>query len=57
MVFVFMYSQLLISEGDWLGGYGVDPVGSEYGPMTVSCKYGDEPAGSGAMELVSGFCT
>jgi hypothetical protein len=31
----------------------VDPVGSGMGPMAGSCRYGDEPSGSGAMELVS----
>jgi hypothetical protein len=31
----------------------VDPVGSGYGLMADSCEYGDEPVGSGAMELVS----
>jgi hypothetical protein len=30
----------------------VDPVGLEYGPVAGSCEYGDEPAGSGATELV-----
>jgi hypothetical protein len=31
----------------------VDPVGSGYGPVAGSCKYSDEPLGSGIMELVS----
>jgi hypothetical protein len=35
---------------DWLGGR-VDPVGSGQGPVSVSCKYGDKSAGSGATEL------
>jgi hypothetical protein len=30
----------------------VDPVGSGQGPVAGSCEYGDEPAGSGATELV-----
>jgi hypothetical protein len=30
----------------------VDPVGSGQGPVAGSCKYGDEPAGSGASYLV-----
>jgi hypothetical protein len=30
----------------------VDPVGSGQGPVTGSCKHGDEPSGSGATELV-----
>jgi hypothetical protein len=30
----------------------VDSVGSGWEPMVVSCKYGDEPSGSGATELV-----
>jgi hypothetical protein len=30
----------------------VDSVGSGYRPVAGSCKYGDEPAGSGASELV-----
>jgi hypothetical protein len=37
-------------------GWGlVDPVGSGWGPMAVSCKYGDGPVGSVAIELVSNF--
>jgi hypothetical protein len=31
----------------------VDPAGSGYRPVVGSGKYGDEPAGSGATELVS----
>jgi hypothetical protein len=31
----------------------MDPVGSGWGPVAGSCKYGDEPSGSGATELVS----
>jgi hypothetical protein len=31
----------------------MDPVGSGQGPMAGSCKYGDEPSGSGTMDLVS----
>jgi hypothetical protein len=34
------------------GGSGVDLVGSKYGPVAVTCEHGDEPLGSGAMELV-----
>jgi hypothetical protein len=30
----------------------VDPVGSGWGPVAGSCKYGDKPAGSGATDLV-----
>jgi hypothetical protein len=30
----------------------VNPVGSGQGPVAVSSKYGDEPSGSGATELV-----
>jgi hypothetical protein len=29
----------------------VDQVGSGMGPVAGSCRYGDEPSGSGAMEL------
>jgi hypothetical protein len=35
------------------GGVRVDPVGSGYRPVAVSCKYGDEPAGSGVTGLLS----
>jgi hypothetical protein len=31
----------------------LDPVGSGYGPVAGSCEYGDEPSGSGAVELVT----
>jgi hypothetical protein len=34
-------------------GCRVDPVGSGYGPVAGSCKYGDAPTVSGATELVS----
>jgi hypothetical protein len=34
----------------------VNPVCSGYGPVVGSCKYGDEPSGSGATELVS-YCS
>jgi hypothetical protein len=34
--------------GRLAGGCRVDPVGSGWGPVAGSCKYGDEPAGSGA---------
>jgi hypothetical protein len=30
------------------GWGGVDSVGSGYGPVASSCKYGDEPSGTGA---------
>jgi hypothetical protein len=33
-------------------GCRVGPVGSGQGPTAVSCKYGDEPAGPGAIEFV-----
>jgi hypothetical protein len=39
-------------KGDWLGECRVDPVGSGWGPVAGCCEYGDEPAGSGATELV-----
>jgi hypothetical protein len=38
--------------GDWLGG-GVDSIGSRQGQVAGSSERGDEPAGSGATELVS----
>jgi hypothetical protein len=31
----------------------VDLVGSGWGPVAGSCEYGDEPAGSGATELLN----
>jgi hypothetical protein len=34
-----------------LGGGGVDSTGSGEGPVAGSCKCGDEPSGSSAMEL------
>jgi hypothetical protein len=35
------------------GGWrGMALVGSEQGPGAVSCKYGDDPSGSGATELL-----
>jgi hypothetical protein len=40
---------------DWLGGCRVDPVGTGEGLVAGSCKYGDEPLGSGTMELESNF--
>jgi hypothetical protein len=30
----------------------VDSLGSRYGQVTGSCEHGDEPYGSGAMQLV-----
>jgi hypothetical protein len=39
-----------LGEIGW--GCGVDSVGSGYGPVVVCCEYGDEPSGSGAMELI-----
>jgi hypothetical protein len=41
------------SWGDWRGGGDVDSVGSRQGPVVGFCKYGDEPVGSSATELVS----
>jgi hypothetical protein len=39
--------------GGWRGGggAGVHLVGSRLGMVVGSCEYGDEPLGSGAMEL------
>jgi hypothetical protein len=34
------------------GGCGSDSTGSGYGPVARCCKYGDEPSGSCATELV-----
>jgi hypothetical protein len=34
------------------GGCGVDSVGSVQGPVACCCEYGDEPSGSGTMELM-----
>jgi hypothetical protein len=39
--------------GRLAGGCGVDPAGSGQAPMADSCKYGDEPSGFGATELVN----
>jgi hypothetical protein len=39
--------------GRLAGLYRVDPVGSKWGPVTSSCKYGDVLTGSGATDLVS----
>jgi hypothetical protein len=33
-------------------GFRVDPLGSGQGPVAGCCDNGDEPAGSGATELV-----
>jgi hypothetical protein len=30
----------------------MDPIGSRHEPMAVYCKYGEEPAGSRATDLV-----
>jgi hypothetical protein len=43
-------------DSEWIlgklaAGCVVDPVSSGYGPVASSCKYGDEPSGSGATEL------
>jgi hypothetical protein len=38
--------------GKLAGECRLDPVGSGEGPVAGSCEYGDEPAGSGATELV-----
>jgi hypothetical protein len=40
-----------IRLGGW--GCGVDLPGSGYGMLASCCKCGDEPSGSGAMEVVS----
>jgi hypothetical protein len=40
-----------LKEIGW--GCRVDPVGSGQGPVAGCCEYGDEPAGSGATELVT----
>jgi hypothetical protein len=42
-----------LREIGWGEGVRVDAAGSGAGPVVSSCKYGDEPAGSGATELVS----
>jgi hypothetical protein len=39
------------------GGVRADPVISGKGPVAGSCKYGDEPAGSDATELVSSLAS
>jgi hypothetical protein len=39
--------------GRLAGGYRLDTVGPGQGQVAGSCEYGDEPAGSGATELVS----
>jgi hypothetical protein len=42
-----------LSEIGWGEGlYGVDSVGSGQGPVAGSCEQGDEPSGSGTMELL-----
>jgi hypothetical protein len=40
------------SQGDWLGGCGVDSSGSGEGPLAGCCECGDETSASGATELV-----
>jgi hypothetical protein len=45
------------SWGDWVEEFRVDPVSSGQGPVAGSCKYGDEPAGSGATDLVTTLVT
>jgi hypothetical protein len=40
-----------VREIGW-GGCGVDPFGSGYRPLVGCCEYGDDPAGSGAKDLV-----
>jgi hypothetical protein len=45
------------SWGDWLGEFRVDSVSSGQGPVAGSCKYSDEPAGSGATDLVTTLVT
>jgi hypothetical protein len=44
------------SYGDWLGECSVDPVGTGLWSVASSCKYGDEPSGSGEKELVTLYC-
>jgi hypothetical protein len=39
--------------GRFSGGCRVDPVGSGEGLVAGSCKYGDEPLGSGTTDLVN----
>jgi hypothetical protein len=34
----------------------VDSVGSGQGPVVDSCEHGDEPSGSGAIQLVKFLC-
>jgi hypothetical protein len=36
-------------------GSRVEPFGSGQGPVAGCCEYGDEPASSGATELVIGY--
>jgi hypothetical protein len=40
-----------LKEISW--GYRVEPFGSGLAPVAGSCEYGDEPAGSGATDLVT----
>jgi hypothetical protein len=40
-----------LGDIDW--GCRVDPIGAGQGPVAGSCKYRDEPSGSGATELIS----
>jgi hypothetical protein len=46
----------MVSEwivGRLAGAYGVDSVGSGYGPVAGFCDYVDEPSSSGATDLVN----
>jgi hypothetical protein len=40
-------------HGDWLEACRMDSAGLDYGPVSDSCKYDDELAGSGVKDLVS----
>jgi hypothetical protein len=41
------------SWGNWLGGVKSGSSWLRMGPVADTCEYGDEPAGSGATELVT----
>jgi hypothetical protein len=42
-------------RGDWLGGCGVDSIGSGLGPVAGFCERGYEPLGSGATQSVDKY--
>jgi hypothetical protein len=44
-----------VSEGDWLGGRGLDSTGSGQGPVAGCCECGDGPSGFCTTELVTYF--